>query len=170
MHSNLSIDISIDDERWNQSLQKIEKRSHNVFESVMDHVASDILPEGCENISLSCLLTNDANIKILNKQYRDKNKATNVLSFPLWDNFSNLSDHDKVMLELGDIVMAFETVEHESSEKNVDFYDHYAHLLVHGILHVLGLDHQDDESANHMESIEISILQSFGVKNPYEST
>ncbi len=101
--------------------------------------------------------SNDAEIEALNKYYRGKAKPTNVLSFP--------SDEAGY---LGDIILAFETVLRESSQQNKNFEHHTLHLIVHGLLHLLGYDHEKEKEAQKMEKLEISILAEFGIGNPYQ--
>ena len=110
------------------------------------------------------LTTNDA-VQKLNAQYRGKDKATNVLSFPAYD-----PDDPQIpgeSIHLGDIVLAKETIEHESIDLNIPFQDHLIHLIVHGTLHLMGYDHENDKDANIMEALEIEILNRLNIKNPY---
>jgi len=105
---------------------------------------------------LSLVLSDDAQVRGLNRDYRNQDKATNVLSFP----------QDGALL--GDIVVARETVEREAHEKNIAFEAHLTHLIIHGWLHLQGFDHQTDTTAEGMEAIEISALASLGIDNPYQ--
>ena len=106
--------------------------------------------------SVSVLLTGDKAIRVLNRDFRGKDKATNVLSFPM---------EEKGFL--GDIAVAFETTKREAKAMDVSFRDHFTHVLVHGTLHLEGHDHIDDDEAERMEKREISILKGFGIENPY---
>ena len=110
---------------------------------------------------LSILLTNDEEQQALNKQWRGKDAATNVLSFPQIEPFG------PVVGILGDITLARETLEREAADLGKSFADHYTHLVVHGFLHILGYDHMTDEEALQMESLETQILASLGVEDPY---
>ena len=103
------------------------------------------------------MLTNDKEIQTLNKEYRGKNKPTNVLSFETGDE-----------ILLGDIVMSIDTLLKEAKEQKISVADHYAHLLCHGMLHLLGFDHIEEDEANEMEFFEIEILKEFKIANPYE--
>ena len=105
---------------------------------------------------LSLVLSDDAQIRALNRDYRNKDKATNVLSFPQMGRL------------LGDIVLARETVEREAREKNISFEAHLTHLIIHGWLHLQGIDHETDASAEDMEAIEIAALAKLGIDNPYQ--
>jgi len=97
----------------------------------------------------------------LNAQYRHKNKATNVLSFP-----ADLPEEIGLRL-LGDIIICAPIVADEAREQHKTAEAHWAHLTIHGILHLLGHDHQAEEEASEMESLEIRILQSLGFPDPY---
>ena len=117
---------------------------------------------GVKDKYVSILMADDSYIKRLNRQYRGVDKPTNVLSFPddVDDNF------------LGDIAIALETIITESKDvfgesKDVSVKNHTAHMLVHGILHLLGYDHDDQKEAEAMESLEIKILAKLNIKNPY---
>lgn len=97
----------------------------------------------------------------LNSQFRHQDKPTNVLSFP-----AELPPEIGLLL-LGDIAICAPLVEKEASEQGKSLESHWAHLSVHGILHLLGYDHQDETGANEMESLEIEILEELGFSNPY---
>lgn len=97
----------------------------------------------------------------LNRTYCGKDSETNVLSFP-----AELPD-GLVLPLLGDIVVCAPLVDDEAAEQGKTVRDHWAHLTIHGVLHLLGYDHQDDEEADEMESLEISLLESLGINNPY---
>ena len=115
---------------------------------------------------MTVVLADDAFIHELNKTYRGKDKATNVLSFPNPD-FSSVTRHPSPVTHLGDLVLALETVEREAAEQGKKAKDHAVHLLVHGTLHLLGYDHEQDKEAARMERLEIKILKGLGVGNPY---
>ena len=102
-----------------------------------------------------------------NFEYRKKNKPTNVLSFAYAadDNFIREQDGS---LYLGDILICPDIVEAEAQAQKKALYDHYAHLSIHGMLHLLGYDHQKTDEANIMEALEIEILQTFNINNPYQ--
>ncbi len=118
--------------------------------------------EVLEDTEVSLLFTDDASIRKLNSQWRGKDKPTNVLSFPGGD-----PQGDVYGPLLGDIVFAFETVSREADELGIEFDDHLSHLTVHGLLHLFDYDHQDNEEAELMESLEKAILASLGIDDPY---
>ena len=120
-------------------------------------------------LEVSVRLSDDAEIQRLNRDYRGKDKPTNILSFPMLDPAevdSTLGREDMDLL-LGDMALAFETTAREAAEKGVSLADHVTHLLVHGTLHLLGHDHMDDSSADAMEALETRILAGLGISNPY---
>jgi len=106
---------------------------------------------------IAILLTGDAEMQALNRQWGGKDAATNVLSFP--------SGGDEG--HLGDVVLAFETVEREAKQQNITIADHAAHLVVHGVLHLLGYDHEKEDEAVKMETLETTILATLGIADPY---
>ncbi|OQW46465.1 MAG: rRNA maturation RNase YbeY [Proteobacteria bacterium SG_bin6] len=120
-------------------------------------------------IELSIRLASDAEVRALNRDYRGKDKPTNVLSFPMLD-ADDLARLDRLHGEilLGDIVLAYETCAREAAERGISLADHATHLIVHGTLHLLGHDHLEDEEAEAMERIERDVLQGLGLHNPYE--
>jgi probable rRNA maturation factor len=110
---------------------------------------------------LSVVLMDDAEQQVLNKQWRNIDKPTNVLSFPQIEPFA------PVLGILGDITLARETLEREAVEQGVSFTDHFTHLVVHGFLHILGYDHIDEQDALVMEGLETQILATLGIADPY---
>ena len=121
-------------------------------------------------VEISVRLTSDDEVHALNRQYRQKDKPTNVLSFPmvqpdLIDTVSQNSDDGELLL--GDIVLAHGVCEREAAEKGVSVQEHATHLLVHGTLHLLGYDHMGDDEAEAMEEIERQALATLGIADPY---
>ena len=114
-----------------------------------------------DDVELTVRIVNREEITELNHQYRDKNKATNVLSFP-----ADLPDHIELPL-LGDLIICADVVRQEALDQHKALPDHWAHMLVHGTLHLLGYDHIDDDEAEEMENLEIQILNELGITNPY---
>ena len=113
---------------------------------------------------VAVLLTDDKSIRRLNAQWRHIDKPTNVLSFP------PASGQHGPVTSLGDIAIAYETTAREATEEGKPFANHLAHLAVHGFLHLLGHDHDNDAAAEQMEGLERAILQRLGVPDPYLSS
>lgn len=122
-----------------------------------------------ERLIASVLFTGDEQVHELNKQWRGKDKPTNVLSFPMLERDSlEAPAADGPPEMLGDLALALETCRREAREKGVSLRDHAAHLLVHGFLHLAGHDHVDsDEQAEAMEKLEIAALAKLGIADPY---
>lgn len=140
------------------------------IEFILPELAIENSPQPV-SIEISILLTNDSKIQILNRDYRSKDKPTNVLSFPDTDlNNDNLTDAASFNepLMLGDIVFAEATIVREAKEQQKSLENHLAHLTVHGVLHLAGYDHINDEDADHMEALEIQILKKMNIDNPYK--
>lgn len=118
-----------------------------------------------EGAEIAVMLTDDAGIRALNRDWRGKDKATNVLSFPTPEVARGGGDP-----HLGDIAIAFETLEREAAGENKSIADHLQHLSVHGTLHLLGYDHEVPEEAEEMEAMERTVLLTLGVSDPYAET
>jgi len=112
---------------------------------------------------LSIRVVDEIESQQLNLDYRGKDKPTNVLSFPF-------EAPPQIPCDLlGDLVICFSVVEKEAEEQSKSLLNHWAHMLIHGTLHLLGYDHIEDEEAEGMESLEIAILQQLGINNPYSN-
>jgi len=116
-----------------------------------------------QEFELTIRLVNLAESQQLNNQYRKINKPTNVLSFPF-----EVPDGIELNL-LGDLVVCVQIVEQEAKEQGKALFDHWAHMIIHGCLHLLGYDHINDTDADEMEALEIKILATLSINNPYES-
>jgi probable rRNA maturation factor len=113
----------------------------------------------------ACLaLSDDATVRDLNARFRGKDKPTNVLSFPAPEGFAE----DAAPQPLGDIVLAEETLGREARELGLPLAHHFQHLVVHGLLHLIGYDHETDAEAEAMEGLEVEILSRLGIPNPYD--
>ena len=117
--------------------------------------------EGIIDGSINLKILTDENMKELNKRFRNKNTATNVLSF------SNEDISKSITGNLGDIAISYEFVKRESKELKKNFDDHMIHMLIHGVYHILGFDHENDEMADIMEMKEVELLKKLHIKNPY---
>lgn len=127
------------------------------------------LADAAPLVEIAVRLTDDAEVHALNRDFRGKDKPTNVLSFPQVqaDLLDTLSNSDDGEILLGDIVLARETCAREAEEKGISTPDHATHLIVHGTLHLVGYDHMDDAGAQAMEALEVKALASLGIANPY---
>ena len=132
--------------------------------------AAAVAPELANSrLSASLLFTSDAEIHALNREWRQRDKATNVLSFPMLsrDELLALSELGPPEL-LGDVALAYETCAREAAEKDIPLEDHATHLIVHGLLHLAGHDHEiSPEDADAMEDLETKALALLGVADPY---
>lgn len=117
-------------------------------------------------LELSVVLADDRTVQSLNRDYRDKDRPTNVLSFALTE-----SDEPAGLpgqpIALGDVLLAYETVASEARQQEKSLQDHVFHLVAHGVLHLLGYDHQVEEDAREMERLEKAILAEFAIADPY---
>jgi len=122
-----------------------------------------------ECLLVSLLMTSDSEVHTLNLDWRGKDKPTNVLSFPMLEREDLLDLEDSGPPEmLGDVALAYETCAREAEEKGITLEDHAAHLLIHGLLHLAGLDHEiSPEDAREMELLEIKALALIGIADPY---
>lgn len=107
-------------------------------------------------------LSDNATVQALNARFRGQDKPTNVLSFPALEGFAQAPP-----AALGDVVLAQETVEREAAEMGIPAAHHLQHLVVHGLLHLLGFDHETDVEAEEMEALEVAVLAGLGIANPY---
>lgn len=168
----MTLEIALDkDEEWDSSGCKPIDWKPLVRKAAEAAIAESAFPELADSdrpIEISVALSGDDEVRALNAKWRGKDKATNVLSFPMADErdlgIANVSGSE---LLLGDIVLAHGVCAAEAAEKGVSFEDHAAHLLVHGTLHLLGYDHHDDRDAEDMEAREIRALKRLGIANPY---
>lgn len=152
----LIIDIAIQHDGWNEKISNIDALVETAVSQILSTLESPKLGE------LSIALVNDADIQILNRDYRGKDKPTNVLSFPAANTLSGPAPL------LGDIVLALETVAREATEKSTTLEAHLSHLIIHGFLHLQGYEHENDDEASEMEALEITALAALQIDNPYE--
>ena len=169
----INIEIEIKEKLWESENKRIKSYIKSVIKKILpDTELAKFIDENMK-LEFSILLTNDEEIKELNRDYRKKNKSTNVLSFPVNDTKKikngNLKSILKVQnfLPLGDIVCAYETIKKEAIDENKTFQNHLAHLLIHSILHLIGYDHKNEKDAKIMEDLEIKLLKKLDIDNPY---
>ena len=155
-----SIEVTVQAPGWNATVTDIEPLCHEVVAAAL----RDIEPETRERLEVSLLLTDDATIRGLNARWRGKDRPTNVLSFPAM----GLEDAGEVgPVLLGDVVVALETTCAEASDEGLAVEAHLAHLVVHGVLHLRGHDHENDDEATIMEARESRILKELGFPDPH---
>lgn len=159
----LDIQISVEAESW-PSEEELLAFSSRVLDPAAEFLQKkEDQPFPKMPTELSLVFTNDAAIREINAEWRDKDKATNVLSFPAYP----LEPGGMPGPMLGDIVIAHETVAREALDLEKSFEDHLTHLLVHGFLHLFGYDHIETDEAEEMEGLETRILAALGLSDPY---
>lgn len=157
---DLSLDIRAESSRW-RDLGNLAALRALAGEALRAGLA--VAPRRpLDGAGLSLLLTDDRRIRIVNRDWRGFDKPTNVLSFPA-------APPERIAESplLGDIVLAFETVEREAAAEGKSLPDHFRHLLVHGLLHLLGEDHETEAEARRMEALEVEALARLGIADPY---
>ncbi len=152
---DIVIEFAVESPLW-ETFGEAEDLARHAVGAALAHVDTDIRP-GAE---LSLLFCDDATIQDLNRRWRGQDKPTNVLSFPSGAAIGEA-------LSLGDIAIAYETMAHEATQEGKSLAAHFLHLTVHGLLHLLGYDHETDDEAERMEEIERRILADLGVDDPY---
>ncbi|HHY48859.1 MAG TPA: rRNA maturation RNase YbeY [Alphaproteobacteria bacterium] len=150
----LHVAVSIESDGWPEGLEALAERA---VRAALARTGARVAGPA----EVSILLTDDAHQRDLNRQWRQLDKPTNVLSFPQLAPFSPLAGL------VGDISLARETLAREAAELGVAFSDHFTHLVVHGFLHLLGYDHVEESEAEQMESLETEVLAGLGIADPY---
>ncbi len=169
--NNYQLNIDITDNRWEDKLPNICNICQTTFDTAIEYLKLNNLSKlltVAKPLNINLLLSDNNKIQDLNKEFRNLDKPTNVLSFANIDDpeFEQYIQYEDI-IELGDIIIALETMENEANIKQISLQNHLCHLLIHGILHLFGYDHQEDEEAEEMENIEILILQQLNISNPY---
>ena len=152
------IDVIVETPQWNEACGA-EATVRSALTEAAIAVGTDF-----RNRTLAVLLTDDAAIRRLNAQWRGIVKPTNVLSFPP---APSLAEEFGAVKSLGDIAIAYETTRREADEEDKPFENHLSHLAVHGFLHLIGYDHDNDGDAEAMETLEREILAEIGIPDPY---
>jgi len=151
-----TIDIAVESPLW-EPVTGIKELVDQAIAATLRHVRIDRNPAA----ELSLLLCDDARIRDLNREWRTIDKPTNVLAFPAVDSQTET---------FGDIVLAFETIASEAQRDHKSFEDHLRHLIVHGLLHLLGHDHGTAGEADEMEALERRVLRDLNIADPYRET
>ena len=167
--SNCSIELIRNAGAWPAGLDILGALSVEALQQTLSQIADADLRENKFEMSkskphINIVLSSNAYVQKLNKEFRGKDKPTNVLSFPTGDDSAFGAMAGEM---IGDIILAYETVCAEADEQSIPINHHFAHLVVHGALHLLGLDHQQDDEAREMEELETVILSRMKIANPY---
>jgi probable rRNA maturation factor len=152
----ITLDIMIEAGDWSR-LEDAEALAQKAAEAALA-----VTYEADGDFEASVMLTDDAQIQELNRTWRNKDKPTNVLSFPAPEPPGSSGPR-----HLGDIALAYETLVRESEEESKELAHHFAHLIVHGVLHLLGYDHEVEAEADIMEGLEVKALATLGIADPY---
>lgn len=161
------LDIALDaDPDWDSS--NWVELARRAATSAIAESAFPQLGHGARSVELGVRLTGDEEVRALNAQWRGKDKATNVLSFPMAEPDELAADDaEGPELMLGDIVLARGVCAAEAADKEISIEAHASHLMVHGTLHLLGYDHHDEAAADDMEAREVRALARLGIADPY---
>jgi probable rRNA maturation factor len=145
----------------NFSLTKHIRRGYQPTKTIIAKWLKKSLINSYKIVSIEISIVDTATSQKLNQQYRNKNYPTNIITLEYAntrENFAMLS---------GELILCDDIISKEAKEQNKTIFDHYAHLIIHGMLHLQGLDHISEDEANYMENMEINILSQFAIKNPY---
>ena len=160
----LAIEFAIEDERWTEAAPWYREVALRAAESALS--AAGVRPQ---DVEISALLCGDERIAALNADFRGKPTPTNVLSWPAEETAPGDAPFTPEDGFLGDVALARETIEKEAREQHVTVEAHFAHLFAHGVLHLLGYDHETDAEAEVMEGVERQALHAMGIADPYRS-
>ncbi len=144
------IEVEIDDEAWSEAVADVAVVVERAASVALGGTAGDIV----------ILLADDGHVQQINGQFRDKDRPTNVLSFPA---------PDSARPHLGDLILAYGVCAAEAVEQGKSLSDHLSHLTIHGVLHLLGHDHEADDETEAMEAEERRLLASLGIADPYRA-
>lgn len=166
------LDIEIEEESWQKALPDIAEVAEKVKNAAVDYVFKNAgieILKANKPLMISVCLSNDEHVQELNRDFRNMDKPTNVLTFANVD-FADFNAENEVFgeIDLGNIIIAYETMQKEAGIEGITLYAHFCHLLTHGILHILGFDHIEDEEAEYMENFEKAILSNLGIADPYK--
>jgi probable rRNA maturation factor len=157
----IGITVMVEDDSWSERHgDALEPLARRAVTAALAAAEIAELPEAEMKLGVTVVFESDAQVALLNRDFRGKDKPTNVLSFPMLE-----IEDGRFML--GDLVLARGVIEREAQEQGKSFNDHLTHLIVHGTLHLAGYDHMEEGEAEEMESLEIRILADMGIENPY---
>ena len=156
------------DPAWETALPDWRAVVARIAAAAQPSIAEALAEAGCLGASeISLLLADDATVRDLNRDWREKDSATNVLSFATWWDDECPAPPEGAPVHVGDIAVARETVFAEAAEGGTPPADHFAHLVLHGVLHLLGYDHDEDDEALAMERLETELLNGLGIADPH---
>lgn len=165
----LDLDVLTEADAWAGALPSAEEVCRTAAGAALAHADAVTFPPGSAP-NACILLASDERVRALNRTFRGRDEPTNVLSFPgIEPDVLAAAGGEGLPDALGDIVVAFETTAAEAAERGVSLADHLSHLVVHGMLHLLGYDHASDDDADVMEALETRVLGTLGVADPYAS-
>lgn len=156
----VEVDLAVEDNRWGNALPGLDE----LVALAVNAALAGAEDEGPSEVSV--VLTSDAAVQALNREWRGKDAPTNVLSFAVRDAGAP-PPPPGVPETLGDVIVAYETTAAEAAEGGTTLKAHLCHLLVHGVLHLVGYDHLDDSDAEEMEGLESEVLAGLGIDDPY---
>jgi len=171
----ISLDISTELKGWSEKLPGADQLMEECLAAMISLVPEGEILKKFPQLEISILLTGDAAIQVLNKEYRARDRPTNVLSFPSLEeaeikaylhNSMGLPDYP---VALGDIIFSLETLCREAEAQNKSLKDHFCHLFIHGLLHLVAYDHVEEGEAVEMEALEKKILAKLAIDDPYEA-
>lgn len=172
---NVELDVAVDSDQWAKTFPDHGACIETCFNLILAHVPGAGCLVNFPHVELSILLTDDQNIQTLNRDYRGKDKATNVLSFPSHDAdeiqgfLLKEGTPSGMPLVLGDIIFSWDTIAREAQTQGKVLKDHFCHLCLHGLLHLLGYDHVEDRAAEEMEALETALLAKLSIDDPYQA-
>ena len=166
MSEAISVEVSVHCDAWLAACPEAEAVAAAAARAALAHAEGK--PAGMP-LLLGLILTDDAEQRRLNRTYRGRDAATNVLSFALIGPAADPAAPAGAPVLLGDVVLAFATIEREATQQQKKLADHLRHLVVHGVLHLLGFDHENAADAAVMEALEVEILERLGVPDPYRA-
>ena len=156
--ASIVLELVLEDERWGDEAV-LQRRLDEIAPKIAAHPAARIV----DRMIATVVLADDAVVRDLNARFRHQDKATNVLSFPV----GGAVGGGDAPVHLGDVILAFETVEREAQADALTLDQHLVHLVVHGVLHLVGHDHVGEADAALMEGAETAILATLGIADPY---
>ena len=160
------IGVVVERDTWLAALPDVESTCRRVAAAALGAATTAWPDNEVARMELAVVLTDDAHVRVLNRDYRGQDKPTNVLSFAALDDEEAPLPPDGPIV-LGDVVVAYETTMAEAAHETKTLVQHLSHLVVHGVLHLLGHDHEYEEEAEEMEALEVSVLAALGIPDPY---